>query len=270
MNHTGEERPEAATHRTFLEYTIAKMDDPGRVERFRSLKDKCEQQMSLSEGSRDLSVLDVGCGMGVQARLWARDGHRVTGFDLDLELLAAGRERADAESAPISWVRATAGQIPFADGSFDVCLAVELLEHVPHWYECLQEMSRVLRPGGLLLVTTSNAISPRQSEFRLPLYSWWPGFLKRRMVALAKTTRPELANHTPWPAVNWFTFFGLRRALKRLSMAGRDRFDMMDLKTKPLPVRWFVRLARFLPPVRAFLYLFLPGTVVFARKSTDA
>jgi 2-polyprenyl-3-methyl-5-hydroxy-6-metoxy-1,4-benzoquinol methylase len=54
----------------------------------------------------------------------------------------------------------------------DVCLLPELLEHVADWQSCLNEAARVLRPGGLLYLSTTNVLCPRQQEFNLPLYSF--------------------------------------------------------------------------------------------------
>ena len=75
----------------------------------------------------------------------------------------------------------------------DVCLLPELLEHVADWQSCLKEAPRVLRSGGLLYLSTTNVLRPRQEEFNLPLYSWYPGPLKRYCERLAMTTRPALA-----------------------------------------------------------------------------
>jgi 2-polyprenyl-6-hydroxyphenyl methylase/3-demethylubiquinone-9 3-methyltransferase len=55
--------------------------------------------------------------------------------------------------------------------SMDVCLVPELLEHVREWRECLADFARVLRPGGVLVLTTNNKLCPVQQEFNLPLYS---------------------------------------------------------------------------------------------------
>ncbi|MEM8883290.1 MAG: class I SAM-dependent methyltransferase [Planctomycetota bacterium] len=255
-------------HDQFLAYTAEKMDDPEAVERFESLKERCEAQFDADEKA-SLRVLDIGCGMGVQARVWARSGHEVTAVDLDDGLLQAGRKRASTDGVEIDWVQASADRVPLSDGQFDICLAIELLEHVPGWEACLDELGRCLRPGGYLVVTTTNSICPSQREFRLPLYSWWPGFLKKRMVRLAQTTKPELANFTAWPAVNWFNYWSLRREFKKRGMEGLDRFDLMDLSRKSWPIRMLVRTARVFPPVRAALYLFLPGTLMYGRRAPD-
>ena len=98
----------------------------------------------------------------------------------------------------------------------DVCLLPELLEHVDDWESCLREAARVLKRGGVLYLSTTNVLCPVQEEFELPLYSWYPPPLKRRYERLAVTTRPELVNHARYPAVHWFSYYGLRDHLAGL------------------------------------------------------
>jgi 2-polyprenyl-3-methyl-5-hydroxy-6-metoxy-1,4-benzoquinol methylase len=97
-----------------------------------------------------------------------------------------------------------------------VCLLPELLEHVVEWMACLKETARILRPGGVLFLSTTNKLCPSQQEFSLPLYSWYPRPLKRHFEKLAVTKRPELENFARYPAVNWFSFYSLRSELSRL------------------------------------------------------
>ena len=254
------------THQEFLDYTTARLGDPALAQRFESLKKHCEALFGRSQDLRDLKVLDVGCGMGVQAMIWAKDGHRVTGMDIDLTLLEVGRKCAEEEQLDIHWVQANVTELPFSDNSFDLCLSIELLEHVAEWEASLHQISQVLRPGGILLLTTTNKICPAQNEFRLPLYSWWPQFIKRRIEHLAVTTRPELANYTSFPAVNWFTFYGLRKKLRKMEFEVWDRIDAMDVASKTLPIRWLGICAQKITPLRALVYLLLKGTVLYARK----
>ena len=85
----------------------------------------------------------------------------------------------------------------------------ELLEHVADWQSVISEADRVLKPDGVLYLSTTNVLCPKQMEFELPLYSWYPGFVKRKVERLSVTSHPHLANHAKYPAVNWFH---LRRA----------------------------------------------------------
>lgn len=92
--------------------------------------------------SRGARVLDAGCGTGRFAAALAGDGFRVVAADLHLpEQLPAGPE----------FLRAAVDALPLDDGSVDVVLARDVLEHVDD-AAALRELRRVLRPGGVLLV----------------------------------------------------------------------------------------------------------------------
>jgi len=101
-------------------------------------------------------VLDVAAGTGRVARALLRqplfDGH-LTQTDLAARMLAEGRRQCAAWPDLLAWVRAPAAQLPFADGAFDAVTCLEALEFLPDSRAALAECVRVLRPGGLLLVT---------------------------------------------------------------------------------------------------------------------
>ena len=253
-------------HEAFLEHTRKRLDKPELSARFEGLKLHMEELFHLNPENGETRVLDVGCGMGVQSLLWANAGYSVTAMDIDGDLQKVGKEIAQQDNLDIEWITGSAVDIPRDEGVFDVCLSVELLEHVPDWESCLNEFCRVVKPGGVLLRTTTNTICPKQSEFNLPLYSWWPGMLKRRMERLAVTTKPELANYSDFPAVNWFNFFDLSKELSERGFETFDRFDAMFLEHKPQLVASIVKAARSNAAMRALLYLFVEGTIVFARK----
>jgi 2-polyprenyl-3-methyl-5-hydroxy-6-metoxy-1,4-benzoquinol methylase len=89
------------------------------------------------------SILDVGCGEGVLTERWAqRLGEKpVVGLDLPdakLEAEWAARRRENLEFRTFD-----GGDLPFADGSFDLVAATEVLEHVPDPERTLAEMARV-------------------------------------------------------------------------------------------------------------------------------
>ena len=123
-----------------------------------------------------------------------------------------------------------------------------------------------VRPGGLLYLSTTNVLCPKQQEFNLPLYSWYPGPLKRYCERLAVTTHPALANYAKYPAVHWFSFYQLRDFLAPLGLRCLDRFDLIDTTGRSLPARAVVRLLRAVPLLRFLGHVATPSTYLVAGK----
>jgi SAM-dependent methyltransferase len=98
------------------------------------------------------SVLDVGCGDGDLAVELSRCGATVTGIDTSPDMIEAARTRAKREGADISFIVGEAGRIPFAPERFDVVVAVTILCFVANAAPVFQEIARVLRPGGFLVI----------------------------------------------------------------------------------------------------------------------
>ncbi len=96
-------------------------------------------------------VLDVGCRFGALTRSYL-DGNQVVGVDIDRRALEAA---AVLGIEPV-WADA-AESLPFEDGSFDVVVVGELLEHLPLPQLTAGEARRVLRPGGRLVGSVPNA-----------------------------------------------------------------------------------------------------------------
>lgn len=97
-------------------------------------------------------VLDAGTGDGTYAIEAAKRGARVVGLDIDETMLAAARERAKGEDLEIEWTRGSVTFLPFAAESFDIVLAVTVLCFVEEPAAALQEIARVLKPGGRLVL----------------------------------------------------------------------------------------------------------------------
>jgi len=94
-----------------------------------------------------LSMLDVGCGTGATLGRLTALGSAV-GLDYAPEALALCRRRTRARL-----VRGDAEQLPFADGTFDLVTALDVMEHLDRDEAAVKEMARVLRPGGLAVLT---------------------------------------------------------------------------------------------------------------------
>src|SRR6185503_14353884 len=130
-------------------------------------------------------VLDLACGSGHQTLAWSERGYRVTGLDFDRDLMLAGRARlARAGAQAAAWTQADATSLPFRSASFDLVFNNSLLEHVPAWRAVLAETARVLRPGGVFVMYTTNRACPIQQEVNhFPFYPWLPDPLQRRVLA---------------------------------------------------------------------------------------
>jgi ubiquinone/menaquinone biosynthesis C-methylase UbiE len=97
----------------------------------------------------DERALDVGTGAGAFALALAPLVREVVGVDIVPEVLAEARKRATGNS---EFVEGDAEQLPFPTDSFDVVCTARTLHHMPRPEVVLFEMTRVLRPGGTMLV----------------------------------------------------------------------------------------------------------------------
>ena len=160
-------------------------------------------------------LLDVGCADGTYTRRLAGGFERVDAIDIERERL--DDFRAVLVATPndrITVAEMSADNLEFDDGSFDMVTAIEVLEHVGDLDRTLDEIHRVLRPGGRLLVTSPNR--------------WFP-FETHGVLIGGRRRRPWMAPFLPWiPPLHrrWsdaraFTVGGLSR------QAGRHGFRLV-------------------------------------------
>lgn len=204
------------------ERTRQRIDDVRRV----LLKQRCAHGLPATA----LDVVDIGCGAGAQALAWAQEGHRARGVDVSAPLIELATKRATDAALPAEFHLGSATDLPFEDASADVVLLSELLEHLPDWKRSMDEALRVLRPGGIFYCSTTNKLCPKQQEFSLPLYSWYPAPLKRICERRAVTTHRHWVQYTSFPAVHWFSFYQLRDYMAARGVWGKDRFDIMETR----------------------------------------
>lgn len=104
------------------------------------------------------TVLDVGGGPGYFASAFTGAGLRYVGVEPDpREMHAAGPRLQRREG---TFVRASGTALPFGDGSVDICLSSNVAEHVPEPWRLGDEMLRVTRPGGLVVLSYTVWLGP--------------------------------------------------------------------------------------------------------------
>ncbi|HTY57329.1 MAG TPA: class I SAM-dependent methyltransferase [Bacteroidota bacterium] len=135
-------------------------------------------------------VLDFGSGNGAQTVELLKHGCSIVACDIDERDLAVltsyAREHCIGDVTAVLYDGTT---LPFPDGHFDVVVSYAVLEHVEEESRALNEIHRVLRPGGDLVISVPNkwwlfethgARLPLLPWNRVPFFSWLPGPMHRR------------------------------------------------------------------------------------------
>ncbi len=119
-------------------------------------------------GKKDLQVLDVGCGDGVYEKLLDNDIlQKNTFFGLDISDLQ--REKSRSVFKEVKGIDFEKDDIPYEEGRFDYVICSEVVEHLFYPEKILNEIKRVLKPGGILVFTTPNLAS---LQIRLAMMFW--------------------------------------------------------------------------------------------------
>jgi SAM-dependent methyltransferase len=201
------------------------------------------------EGKR---VLDIGCGEGYGSAMLAERAAHVVGTDCSEEAIeyAAAKYRLPN----LEFRCMPAEKHAFADGSFDVVVCLELIEHVQSYVAVMEEMHRLLKPGGILILSTPNkdVTSPGREkpihgfhvhEFTIP--ELWE--LCQRYFAGVELFSQENPFEKSHRIVRWMMaldFLHLRRLFSRGAkdrMKDRMREKMGEtIREEPEPRRWAV------------------------------
>ena len=122
-----------------------------------SLANAMRRDPTVAQPLAGLRVLDVGCGAGLVSESLAIAGANVTGLDAAAEALAVARQHAEAGGLAIEYRDGTPEAL-LAEGSlpFDVVTALEVVEHVTDRTIFCHSLARLVRPGGLVVLSTLN------------------------------------------------------------------------------------------------------------------
>ncbi len=105
---------------------------------------------------KGLSVLDIGCGGGLLSEPMSRLGATVTGVDASARNVAVASVHAVRQGLAIDYRQDTAEALASSDARFDVVLALEIVEHVADVDLFLKSCSQLVKPGGLIFLSTLN------------------------------------------------------------------------------------------------------------------
>ncbi len=156
----------------------------GRYESLAAALLPAARVVAESAGLRpDERVLDLGCGIGNAALLAAEHSGEVTGVDPASRLLEIARAQAAREGKQVTFLPGEAASLPVGDGAVDVIVSVFALIFVPDPGAAAAEMSRVLAPGG-----------------RIVLSAWIPAGVMFEMTSAAAVAVGQAVGAPPGPA----------------------------------------------------------------------
>lgn len=140
-------------------------------------------ELALAPGSR---ALDLGCGAGFLSVAMARQGLSVDAVDSSQAMVDLTWQAVDAAGRPgIAVARGDASALHFPAAHFDLVVAIAVLPWVPRAEPVIDEIARVLKPGGYAIVTVDNRarltalIDPKYNPALAPLREWLKGLLDR-------------------------------------------------------------------------------------------
>lgn len=139
------------------------------------------------------AVLDLGCGAGTYVRLLAGLGHRAVGLDYSLPTLA--KARAADPGGKGRYLAGEAYALPFQNERMDLVVSIGVLQALRDPERALDEMVRVLRPGGGLVVEALNSLALASRV--------------QRTVAAVRRLPPRVLTHDPRRVRAWLSARGL-------------------------------------------------------------
>jgi SAM-dependent methyltransferase len=118
---------------------------------------------------KERRVLDIACGEGFGSAMMAEQATEVFGVDIDAAAITHADQTYKREN--LHFLQGTCTAIPLVDGSVDVVVSFETIEHLAEHDKMLMEVRRVLRPGGLLLISSPNKeIYSDRSGYKNPFH----------------------------------------------------------------------------------------------------
>lgn len=138
----------------FEAHASAWWDTEGPLKTLHDIQPTRLQFMLETTSLVDQRILDVGCGGGILSESMAMMGARVTGLDVAPAVIEVARAHASSTGCHLDYV--VSDITCFESEPFDIIVCMELLEHVTSFEVVLQHITRLLKPGGYLFLSTMN------------------------------------------------------------------------------------------------------------------
>ncbi len=178
---------------------------------------------------RDKALLDLGAGMGglsvAMMREFGPQGLRVQAMDYNPDYCRIARLRGQRYKLDLPIVVAAGEHLPYEGGRFDIVVCLDVLEHVADPVQVLRETHRVLRPGGVALITVPNRHAFRDPHYHLPIINWLPRWMAEKVVSVAGRSKSggPLQDRQGLSELNTYTWAEIKRLASGVGFRVRDQ-----------------------------------------------
>jgi len=124
-------------------------------------------RLEFLESCRGRKVLEVGCGIGKDARFLTENGIDYVGLDFSFRALELARKHFDCAGLRKLFINADAVALPFADNTFGQAISIGVIHHIVGTPEACRELMRVTAPGGIVRVMFYN-----RESYHYALVNW--------------------------------------------------------------------------------------------------
>jgi len=240
----------------FSESNSAMFDNEGRLRKARTMVAVLSEFFGCDLG--ELTLLNVGGSAGIIDSHLAENFATVTSIDIDEGAINFAKEQF--QSTNLEFKVGDAMNIAYSEDTFDVVICSQVYEHVPNAGKMMDEIYRVLKPGGVCYFAAGNRLMWNEPHYNLPLLSVMPKFLAHLYVRAAKRGEEYYETH--------FTLWGLKSLVRR--------FQIIDF-TRPIirtPERYNAEYmlkpgsnkARVARLMARYFYWLVPGYVWLLKK----
>lgn len=207
----------------------------------------------------ELNLINVGGSAGIIDSYLAENFASVMSIDIDERAISFAKEQF--QGANLEFKVGDAMAIDSQDGCYDVAICSQVYEHVPNAEKMMNEIYRVLKPGGVCYFAAGNRLMWNEPHYNLPLLSVIPKFLANYYVRAAKRGDEYYETH--------FTYWGLKSLV--------SRFQLIDF-TKPIietPKKYHAeymmkpgsKKERIAKIMIQYAYWLVPGYIWLLKKS---
>nr|NQU89951.1 class I SAM-dependent methyltransferase [Bacteroidota bacterium] len=161
-----------------------------------------------SDSLGNMSLLDIGSSTGIITHYLSKEFKKTTGIDIDVSAVQYANKEFKNES--LNFSVGDAMSLSFPDSIFDVVICAHVHEHVPDSKRLMDEVYRVLKPGGVCFFSAGNRLVVVEAHHHLPLLSVFPKFVAHYYVRLFNKAEFYYENH--------LAYFGLQKLVSKFTV----------------------------------------------------